>query len=308
MLNKIIQGVGVGFFLLALFLVHQELIRVGGDHILHLLRGVPFHVVGSALALTVLDFCFLAGYDALSLKHLNKHLNPLKIFAVAGLGFAVSNTTGHAYLAGGSLRYMFYRTQLSRIEILKLIALDSLTFLLGVTVAFIGTVCLLPTQGVHLPPLWQHLMIGISLFLLVVLNGYFWGIVRPKRTFKIGSVLIKAPSVLLTCAQVCMGLGDVFCTFLVFYVILSGLLPVPFFSLMGMFILAWVLGLVSQIPGGLGVFEGTFLYLFSSLSSQSGEVLTALLIFRILYYFVPFLLATCLLVGGWGIKKLFYKI
>ena len=306
--NKVIQGIGFCFFLLALFLVHKEITRVGGEHMIHLLQTLPLERVGIALGLTALDFCFLAGYDILGLRYLHKHVPLFKVCVVSCLGFAVSNTTGHAYLAGGSLRYTFYKNLLSRLDILKLITLDSLTFLLGMSVAFIAAVCLLPLEGGALPAFYMPVLIGISGVLLLLLGGYFFAIVRPKRMFHLGSVFIKAPSWRLTLWQLGVGLGDVLSTFLVFYVILSGVLSVPFWPVMGMFILAWVLGLCSQIPGGLGVFEGTFLYLFSWVSPNQGEVLTALLVFRVLYYFVPFLVATLAVVGGWGIKKLWGKL
>ena len=63
---------------------------------------------------------------------------------------------------------------------------------------------------------------------------------------------------------------------------------------------ASALDIVSHAPGGLGVFEVTVLLALSSLSRE--QVLGALLLFRIFYYFIPFVLALALL-GAYEISN-----
>ena len=307
MINRLIKFIGICFFILALVLVDQEIRRVGAHHIMMLLEQIRPDVILGALFLTGVDFCFLAGYDILALRYLVRKIPFFKVFAVAGLGFAVSNTTGHAYLAGGSLRYLFYRSQLRKIDILKLITMDSLTFFLGMTVAFIGAVCLMPVEGVSLPPFYHKLMMGIGGILGSLSLMYILTVVWPQRSLKIRQIVIRAPSFLMTSEQMILGLGDILSSFFVFYVILSSYMAVPFLPILVIFILAQVIGLSSQIPGGLGVFEGVFLYLFSQIIPQQGEAVTALIVFRVLYYFVPFGMATGLLALRWGYQKLQMK-
>ena len=52
---------------------------------------------------------------------------------------------------------------------------------------------------------------------------------------------------------------------------------------------------MSMIPGGLGVFESTLLVLLAGVADSPASVLAALLLYRIVYYFVPFLLGIHLL-------------
>lgn len=63
------------------------------------------------------------------------------------------------------------------------------------------------------------------------------------------------------------------------------------------FALSQALGMLSLIPGGLGVFEGTMLLLLGTGGTATAELLTGLLLFRVVYYFTPFLFAAQLLPG-----------
>ena len=63
------------------------------------------------------------------------------------------------------------------------------------------------------------------------------------------------------------------------------------------FVLAQTLGWISLVPGGLGVFEGAMLVLLGSAPGSPSALLAGLLLFRVVYYFVPFLLAARLLPG-----------
>ncbi|HHU94416.1 MAG TPA: bifunctional lysylphosphatidylglycerol flippase/synthetase MprF [Alcaligenaceae bacterium] len=64
----------------------------------------------------------------------------------------------------------------------------------------------------------------------------------------------------------------------------------PFGAFIAAFTIAATLGWVSMIPGGLGVFESSILILLVGVVDSSASVLAALLLYRIVYYFVPFLL------------------
>jgi phosphatidylglycerol lysyltransferase len=61
--------------------------------------------------------------------------------------------------------------------------------------------------------------------------------------------------------------------------------------LLGSFAGAGVLGLVSQVPGGLGVFDGLILLALTEAGYDKASVFSGLLLFRIAYYLVPLLVA-----------------
>lgn len=59
--------------------------------------------------------------------------------------------------------------------------------------------------------------------------------------------------------------------------------------LLGAFTGAGVLGLVSQIPGGLGVFDGLILLALGQAGYDKASIVAGLLLFRIVYYLLPLL-------------------
>ena len=61
--------------------------------------------------------------------------------------------------------------------------------------------------------------------------------------------------------------------------------------LLGSFAGAGVLGLVSQVPGGLGVFDGLILLALTEAGYDKASVFSGLLLFRIAYYLVPLMVA-----------------
>ena len=68
--------------------------------------------------------------------------------------------------------------------------------------------------------------------------------------------------------------------------------PVDFVAFAGIYVVAVVAGLVSHVPGGMGVFES--LLLLGLPAVPSDELLASLLVWRVVYYLVPLVLATVL--------------
>ncbi len=64
--------------------------------------------------------------------------------------------------------------------------------------------------------------------------------------------------------------------------------------LLGIYLLYLAIAVVSNVPGGLGVFEGAMLLLLPSV--PRAELLGSSLVYRVFYYLLPFLLALVLLV------------
>ncbi|HEX3274148.1 MAG TPA: hypothetical protein VHR43_04775, partial [Gemmatimonadales bacterium] len=78
------------------------------------------------------------------------------------------------------------------------------------------------------------------------------------------------------------------------------LLPsrVPFHVFFAVFLLGQIAGLIAQVPAGLGVFEAVMLWgLTPALSTPS--VLVALVGYRLVYFFLPLIIAT----GIWAWRE-----
>jgi uncharacterized membrane protein YbhN (UPF0104 family) len=87
----------------------------------------------------------------------------------------------------------------------------------------------------------------------------------------------------------------------VLYTLMPSELPVSFLNFIGVYFLAQMAGFVSQVPGGLGVFE-TAMLMLSPHSMTASQLLGALIAYRGIYYLVPLGVATALL----GIQEVFH--
>jgi phosphatidylglycerol lysyltransferase len=88
----------------------------------------------------------------------------------------------------------------------------------------------------------------------------------------------------------------------VLYILLPDSLPLTFVHFLGIFLLAQIAGVISNVPGGLGIFEAVSLLFLAPFFSASA-ILGALVAFRVIYYLLPLFLATLLLATHEIIEK-----
>jgi len=97
---------------------------------------------------------------------------------------------------------------------------------------------------------------------------------------------VVLPSARLTLLQVLIGVVDLgFCA-LAMYLLMPMTPYIDFVSLAVVFILATLLGFASHAPGSIGVFDVAMLVALPQFSKE--ELLATLLVFRILYFLIPF--------------------
>jgi hypothetical protein len=111
---------------------------------------------------------------------------------------------------------------------------------------------------------------------------------------------LELPGASVSLSQMIVGIGDVCAAAAVLYVLLPQGLTIGFTTFLAVYVLAAMLGIASNAPGGLGVFEATILLALSSLPRD--QVLGSLLLFRVCYYLVPFVAALAML-GAYEVAK-----
>lgn len=304
-LSRNVQRIGnflpLALFAVALWIVHRQLQNHGLQEILATLAATPSTWVLAAIALTVLNYLLLAAYDWLALLYTgHRNIPGLKMLAAALLSYSISNNTGHAWAAGGSVRYRFYsRWGVPGWDILKISLFQAVTYLLGALTLGLAGSLLMPfllahplqqAQAIH----WVSLICGISL------AGYWLAIGFWRKPLRIKGFEITLPSLSLTLWQTVIAGIDVVLSSLVLWVLLLSSLKLGFATFLVIFVVAQVMGVISQVPGGIGVFESGFLWLMSGNidERQHLHLVSALLLYRAIYYFLPLLLAGCGLLGS----------
>ena len=86
-----------------------------------------------------------------------------------------------------------------------------------------------------------------------------------------------------------LGMLDALCAGMVLYFCIRpyvGPEIMPFGMFIGLFVVAMVAGVFSQVPGGIGVFESIFIAALPD-SVDKASIFGALLAFRVIYYVLP---------------------
>jgi len=287
--------IGIFLFIIALLVLHNELREYHFHDVLNHLRDLSAQRILTAFLLTILSYVTLTGYDTLAFRYINHPLNYSKIAFTSFISYALSLNVGQAPISGGSVRYRLYSAWgLSIEEIAKVIAFCIFTSLLGIF-TFGGLVFLIePLQipvSLHIPftsvrPIGIIFLIVVSLYLIFSLLG--------KKSVQIKKLIIPIPSIKLSFAQIILTSLDWTMAGSVLYALIPTMQGISFFYFLSIFLLAQLAGVVSQVPGGLGVFETVILLLLSP-QIPASEALVSLLAFRFIYYLVPLFISAVLL-------------
>jgi phosphatidylglycerol lysyltransferase len=289
-------------FAAALWVLHGALRQFHYHQVIAQLRAIPNSQVLTALALTVLSYLVMTGYDRLAIVYVRHPLEAGKVTLASFVSYAFSNTIGLSLLTAGSIRYRLYSAWgLSSEEIARLVTFTVLTFWLGIVT--VGS-CIFIAEPLAIPAL-QHLSIHsarpLGLVFAVLVVSYLLVVVLRKVPFRFGSWELPLPSLRLALSQLLVGSIDWALAGGVLFVLLPAHSGLSFFQFLGIFLLAQVVALISHVPGGLGVFES--MILLSAPDIPADALLGSVLIFRGIYYLLPLTLAALLLGGNELLQK-----
>ena len=263
-------------FAVALEVLRFEVRNVGWHDLTSALSRTPPARLVAALALTTANYVVLTGYDLLAFRYLGRQLPRARIAATAFVAYAIAHNVGFAALSGASVRYRFYaRWGLSAEDLSRIVFSTALTFWVGLCA--LGGASLLvapiPTPWAASAP-WLRLA-GAGLVGLVA--AYLAASAVRRRPLRLGGVTLPMPSPTIAGAQLAL------------YVLLpDGAPPLPFF--VSAYLVAILVGMVSHVPGGLGVFEGLMVVLLRPWL-PAATLLPVFVVYRVVYYLLPLVLA-----------------
>ncbi len=281
---------GLGLFVLGVVALFRMLRPVRAEDIFAQVHATPWATLAGAGAATFLAYVALIGYDWSALRYLGRKI-PLRIVAVGGfLGYSFGNTVGVAILSGGAVRYRIYSAfGLNAFEVATVSTFVALAFGFGITVVGLGALALQPDALASILPLSAAATRLWSLAGMGALVGGLAWLSFTGKTLRIRGFELSAPSPGILFGQLGFTLADTAMAALTLYLLLPPGAPdfVPFLAL---FSAAVMIGVLSHVPGGVGVFETAVLAAMPA-DVPLEHVAAALLLYRVIYYFVPFGLA-----------------
>jgi hypothetical protein len=293
--------VGVTIAAMAIFALTHALKHVDYGEVLAVVRHTNSGLIALALLLVAGSYASLTLYDLLALRTIGRADVPYRIAALASFtSYPIAHGIGAVALISPAIRYRIYSCHgLGALDVANICFLTGLTFWLGNLTAL--GLSLLSDPGAislfdYLPQAVNRsvaaaLLVGIIIFLV-------WSWLSP-RSIGTRRWPVRLPSGPMVLLQIAIGVFDLGAAALAMYVLIPAGMNIDFFRLTTVFIAATVLGFASLTPAGMGVFDAAILL---GLGGEDKEpLIAALLMFRFLYHFLPFVIALGLFgaVEGW---------
>ena len=286
--KKLISYAGLFFFVIAAGMLYWQLRNYSLMDIARALWNIPFINLVFASVACFCGYIALSLYDFLALDYVGRKVSWWKWMLAGMLGFAISNNAGHAVVSGGAIRYRLYtRWRVPGSDIIKMLTFSGVTFFLGYAAIVVIGYCLVPadmfaqsagaTVGVN----------GLFIMCMSVLLAYYAvSIMFSNKSIRIGEIKFSIPSFGMSIVQTFLGIMDALCAGLVLYFCIKPYIDMPFGIFIGLYVIAMVAGVFSQVPGGIGVFETVFMMALPD-TVDKANIFGALLAYRIIYYVLP---------------------
>lgn len=250
--------------------------------------------IGLAILFTALSFAALSVYDRQALAWVGRRAPLGQVALTSFCAYAVGNIAGFGPLTGGTIRYRFYSPLgVSPEDIARIIGYVTAAF--GFGLLFVTGLGLSAADAslAHLVGL-PEVTVRIAAIAILALVGaaIIAAAVGPAQIVVLGH-RIAVPSPGALGLQLAATVADLIASALVLWVLLPAG-PVNFATLLSVYAVAVGLGILSHVPGGVGVFETVILGALGTRLPLDGLV-GALLLYRVIYYVLPLAVAVILL-------------
>ena len=285
-----------GIIAFCLWIVRAKLKHITWAQIVESVENIPPSQILLAIMITALNFVVLTGYDWIAVTYLKKKLSISKIMVGAVVGYAFSNVVGWM-LGGTAVRYRMYRRWgFSFMDIVAFISLLTVTFWMGMFLLAGIAFVMLPVQ---LPDEYQDKLyfepVVFGYVFLAVILSYLMATLLIRKPLKIGGQEYSFPPMNLSLLQLVVSAADFALASLVLYILLPDG-TANYSTVLVSYLAAMIVAVTLHVPGGFGVLEVIVLDLLTKNEvTPSNELIVAvtcgLLLFRVVYYLIPGLIA-----------------
>jgi phosphatidylglycerol lysyltransferase len=278
----------------AILFVHGELKDIRYHELAASLRGISLRNLLLSASCVLFSYIALTGYDALGLKYAGCGLAYPKTALTSFVSFVISNNFGFSAFTGGLVRFRLYTIfGISASDIVKVAGFSLVTFWQGVF--FLGGISLIwdPSAFPPFPSVFNVDPRSIGVFLLAGFSVYALAALFIRKPLRFRGVEIPAPGPGLVLGQMGVSTLDWVAAGAALYFLLPPQLHTGLMGFLAIFIISQTIGLISNVPGGVGIFEASMLYLLPQHAPRA-ELFAALLAYRAVYYLGPLGVATFL--------------
>jgi uncharacterized membrane protein YbhN (UPF0104 family) len=283
------RAVSTAFFLLIGYLLVTQARSIEWSEVLSALQRYPLSATWGALALAAASYGLYSCFDLLG-RHYTGHLLPTPtVMLLTFVSYAFNLNLG-SWVGGIAFRLRLYsRLGLALGVITRVTTFSMLANWMGYLLL---AGALFAVQPLALPANWKIDALGLRLtgFALLAIALVYLGACAfsSRRSFSLRGHTVELPSLRLAGLQIAMGAGNWLLMAGIVYILLQH--RIDFFSVASVLLLAGIAGVITHIPGNLGVLEAVFFALLSHRMAQH-ELLAGLVAYRVVYYLLPLLIA-----------------
>lgn len=276
--------------------LHGALKKISAAEIVAAIGATPRPQLIYAAFLLAGSLAIMAVYDVPGILFGRKlenfpRLGPARIALASSCAYALSHVLGAPALTAAAVRVRLYaQWDVPAAGIARIVTLSGLMFTLG-TCTLLGAILILhpadvPLFGPNVPPDASR---GLGALLWLAVAAYV-AAAAGKKPLVILGWSVPRPGPILAAAQVILSCADTGCAGAILYTILPTVPGLTFPHVLGIYLAAFAGGLVSGLPGGVGVFDSVLLLGLAGWM-DAAQAVGSILLFRLAYYLFPAALA-----------------
>jgi len=259
------------------------------------IAAISFARLAISFSLIILAYFVMTGYDTFGLRQAGSHLSYRKIAFVSFIGDTFNANMGLSAIVGSAVKLRLYHKYGEKSSIiLRSIGTYTIGYWAGLALltAILGSFCLFFNTTTCLSA--HTTMLAVLTGIAVVVSILYIVFCLMGSTYQTNVTLLSV----LPCGAnglklLLIGIADWVCSALAFFILLPGTASTDFPPYAVGYLFSHTLGIVSQAPGGLGVFDGVLLYI--SQGTNKAAVIAAIIVFRLFFYIIPFTIAFLML-------------
>ena len=280
-------------FTAVVLILHHQLARLHVRSVFAHLHAIPRRQVLAALGFTAASYWLLSNYEVLALAYLRRLVPYTRIVFTSFIAYSFGHTLGFSAFTGAAIRFRLYATAgLSAIDVATVSAFCSLSLGIGLATILGASLLLAPAHAAAVLQLHHHWPRLIGTLLLAAVAAYALWACLARGRLEIRGWALRPPGVAIGLAQIALSVSDLSLSSAVLWWLLPAGAHIPFITFLGVYAAAVIAGIVSHVPGGVGVFEAVVLFALPNVPADA--LLGSLLAYRAVYYVVPLVFGTLL--------------
>lgn len=295
-LRTLIVAVGIVLMTAVIIASLQHLTKhIAYTDLLAAIHATPSVAILLAVLATAASFLALSGYDFSALSYVGAQVPRRVVLLTSFIAYALGNTVGLGVLTGGAVRLRMYSAAgVEAAQLARAIAFNALAFGVGITTLAALGLLWGAHQAASFTGISPRLLQSLAAALLMAVTAFIT-LCAARREIVVWRFTLVLPTATLALRQLLISVVELTLS----AAALWALLPHGEFGFAGfcvIYVVAIAVGMISHVPGGLGVFEAVMLLGLSSHLPADG-LAGALVLYRGIYYLLPMLVAVILLAG-----------